>query len=318
MHDASDDSPMTDRLRLRRPEYTGENRCRACTLVNAVALAALVVAIGAWRPVLALVVALVGVAAIWLRGYLIPYTPRFAPRLVARLPERFAAPFFEHPRRSDTLGDVGSGGIGSHDDGSSGIETGGDGNGDATGGIGASDDRATAGDADGGPDAEAVFEALVSASVLAVDDDRLEPTESFASSWRAEMTRLAERSDAALADAVADGVANAESARIERTGSAVFVVVTGADGSVTWLRRPVALAEIGAVRALAETGVPAEIRPIAAHSLCAFLDVCPACDAELVEGAPDDCCGHTLSGLDGDPPPVLACEGCGVVFYQFE
>ncbi|WP_049985257.1 hypothetical protein [Halobellus rufus] len=293
---------MSDRLRLRRPEHTGENRCGACTAVNVVALAALVVLLGLWRPLLAAAVALVGGVAVWLRGYLFPYTPRFAPRLVTRLPPRLARWFDGHERRSDSLGDVRAGGGGDRADER-------DGN-----AVGDGDPLAATTE----PTPDEVFEALVSASVVAVDDDRLEPTASFASSWRAEMTSLADLSDAALADAVADGVATAESARVERAGSDVFVVVTGGDGGVTWLRRPVALAEVGAVRALADTGVPDRLRPAAAHALCAFLDACPDCGEELVESAPEDCCGHTLPDLDGAPPAVLACEACGVVFQEFE
>jgi len=279
---------MTDRFRLRRPEYTGENRCRACTVVNVVALAVLVVIVGVWTPPIALAVGLLGAAAIWLRGYLVPYTPQFAPRLVSRLPARLSSTFFDHPRRSDSLGDMG---------------------GDRNAGSG--------GDV-ADPDAEAVFEALLSASVVVADDERLEPSESFATSWQTEMASLAELSDDALAETVTDTLAAAESARVERTGSSVFVVVTGRDGSVTWLRRPVALAEIGAVRALDETDVPAAVRPLAAHALCAFLDTCPACGGELVESAPDDCCGHTLPDLDEEPPPVLACEDCEVAFYRYD
>lgn len=73
--------------RLHRSEYTGDDRCWPCTAVNLLALAAIagVLAVRDRRP-LAAAVAVGGVVAIGLRGYLIPYTPRFAPRLVASLP----------------------------------------------------------------------------------------------------------------------------------------------------------------------------------------------------------------------------------------
>lgn len=79
---------MSDPLAtLRRPEYTGSNRCWPCTILNAGLLAAAVVALLlARRRRLAAVAASVGVAGITLRGYLLPYTPRIAPRLVAALP----------------------------------------------------------------------------------------------------------------------------------------------------------------------------------------------------------------------------------------
>jgi len=72
---------------LRNPDHTGDHRCVPCTIVN-VALLWLginaLVLLGA--PVVAVGVLVVGLAAIWLRGYLVPYTPQFAPRLVAASP----------------------------------------------------------------------------------------------------------------------------------------------------------------------------------------------------------------------------------------
>lgn len=69
---------LTDHLR--RPEYTGENRCAPCTLVNLVVAA--VVALAVWfllpagvAPALAAIVFVSAVAAIYLRGYLVPGTP---------------------------------------------------------------------------------------------------------------------------------------------------------------------------------------------------------------------------------------------------
>ena len=72
--------------RLRRPEYTGENRCLPCTAVNvslAVAGAGALAAVG--RTGLAAGGLAVALAAIWLRGYLVPGTPELTKRY---LPER--------------------------------------------------------------------------------------------------------------------------------------------------------------------------------------------------------------------------------------
>jgi hypothetical protein len=95
---------VLDLDRLRRPEYTGENRCRACTAVNAAVLLVAVGVVGLRTPLLAGAVGAVGAAAIALRGYLIPFTPRFAPALVAPVP----GGFFDHtaPAASDALSDV--------------------------------------------------------------------------------------------------------------------------------------------------------------------------------------------------------------------
>ncbi|QAU12287.1 hypothetical protein EKH57_05900 [Halorubrum sp. BOL3-1] len=74
-----------------RPEYTGENRCLPCTAVNAVGVAAVAILIGHHRRAFGGLAALAGAAAIWLRGYVVPGTPRFAPRFVAPLPVDFGA-----------------------------------------------------------------------------------------------------------------------------------------------------------------------------------------------------------------------------------
>jgi hypothetical protein len=74
---------------LRRPEYTGENRCLPCTAVNA-AIAVVLGAVLSRRSKPAAAVALAGSAAlIYLRGYLVPGTPaltkRYLPPSVLRL-----------------------------------------------------------------------------------------------------------------------------------------------------------------------------------------------------------------------------------------
>lgn len=67
---------------FRRTEYTGENRCTPCTIVNAVIAIALAVMVWWAAPLDALGSAAAGGAvlvgatgAIWLRGYLVPGTP---------------------------------------------------------------------------------------------------------------------------------------------------------------------------------------------------------------------------------------------------
>lgn len=73
---------------VRRPEYTGENRCLPCTVVN-VLIATVLGAVVSKRSRLggAAVVA-VSLASIYLRGYLVPGTPeltkRYLPRAVLR------------------------------------------------------------------------------------------------------------------------------------------------------------------------------------------------------------------------------------------
>ncbi|WP_122090812.1 hypothetical protein [Halalkalicoccus subterraneus] len=90
---------MSDRIaplveRVRRPEYTGENRCVPCTALNValaiVASALVAIASGG----LAVGVFLVALLAIYLRGYLVPATPWLTARY---FPDRVLARFDAHP-----------------------------------------------------------------------------------------------------------------------------------------------------------------------------------------------------------------------------
>ena len=83
---------------LRKPEFTGENRCVPCTVLN-LGIAAIVVALVARiDPVLAFLVAIPMVASIYLRGYLIPGTPtithRYVPAWILR--------HFDHQEQPET------------------------------------------------------------------------------------------------------------------------------------------------------------------------------------------------------------------------
>ncbi|XVH31864.1 hypothetical protein ACNS7O_01415 [Haloferacaceae archaeon DSL9] len=71
------------------PRYTGENRCWPCTAVNAALVAVVALLVWPLAPLFAVGIASVGGVLIVARGYVVPYTPQFAPKLVARLPVRF-------------------------------------------------------------------------------------------------------------------------------------------------------------------------------------------------------------------------------------
>jgi len=89
---------------LRQPEYTGENRCTPCTIVNTAIAAVLSGGLAAGTGVVAGSAALgvgVGVAcfavcaaAIYLRGYLVPRTPELTKRY---FPDRVLAWFDKEP-----------------------------------------------------------------------------------------------------------------------------------------------------------------------------------------------------------------------------
>ncbi len=72
-----------DRLgfaRFRQPEYTGENRCTPCTVVNVVIAALVSAVVGFLFFPAGVVVAVASVAAIYFRGYLVPGTPTLTKR----------------------------------------------------------------------------------------------------------------------------------------------------------------------------------------------------------------------------------------------
>ncbi|MFC5366736.1 hypothetical protein [Salinirubrum litoreum] len=75
--------------RLRRPEYVGANRCWPCTILNLGIVCIVGVSLTLVSLPVALLVVVVGAVLVALRGYVVPYTPEFAPRLVAYLPVEF-------------------------------------------------------------------------------------------------------------------------------------------------------------------------------------------------------------------------------------
>jgi len=85
--------------RVRRPEYTGENRCVPCTATNVViaAVAAAVVWVsvpGTLGPALGGALLVGSLGAIYLRGYLVPGTPWFTRTY---FPDWLLAAFDKHP-----------------------------------------------------------------------------------------------------------------------------------------------------------------------------------------------------------------------------
>lgn len=93
-------STQTDSLlsRIHQPEYTGENRCTPCTVVNVAIAIALGAVAAIVSPLLAPVVLGLSLAAIYLRGYLVPGTPQLTKRY---FPERVLRWFDKAPARTD-------------------------------------------------------------------------------------------------------------------------------------------------------------------------------------------------------------------------
>ncbi|ELZ65124.1 hypothetical protein C457_16522 [Haloferax prahovense DSM 18310] len=79
---------------LRRPEYTGENRCFPCTVVNAVIAVVASVVVSLVSPIVGVAMFAASGAAIYYRGYLVPGTPQLTKRF---LPEPVLAAFGKRP-----------------------------------------------------------------------------------------------------------------------------------------------------------------------------------------------------------------------------
>ncbi|WP_255171112.1 hypothetical protein [Natrononativus amylolyticus] len=69
---------------LRQPQYTGSDRCWPCTLGNVAFLVLLSLVVAPVSVTGGGLVLLVGGATIWLRGYLVPYTPQITAALFER------------------------------------------------------------------------------------------------------------------------------------------------------------------------------------------------------------------------------------------
>lgn len=282
---------------LSRSEYTGENRCWPCTVLNALLVGLFCVVVGRRRRGLAVLGAAVGAVAIYLRGYVVPYTPVFAPRLTDALglTSGHATPGSGH-RSPDHDGDASLLAVG----------------------TGRDVDEAAG---------EELFGTLLEVGVLAAEGETVTLSAAVEERWEAEMADLRALGDDALAQATLDASAAVDAWPVADdswvtavTGERRYVVLSDGSDSVageTWLERPVAIAETAAVRALeAEIDDP-ETRRRAASAMRVFLETCPDCGTELVETTTAVCCGASGSASNR-PHEVLACPECDVRVHTFD
>ncbi|WP_435332570.1 hypothetical protein [Haloarchaeobius sp. TZWWS8] len=87
--------------RIRRPEYTGENRCIPCTATNLVIGAGLTAGAFVVAPIASVPVAVTSIAMIYFRGYLIPGTPELTKRY---FPDWLLRKFDRGPTQFDPTG----------------------------------------------------------------------------------------------------------------------------------------------------------------------------------------------------------------------
>lgn len=84
---------------FKQKEYTGENRCLPCTIVNLAIAAVLALFAGLVAAELGIAVFVVAVLAIYFRGYLVPGTPTLTKQY---LPHSVLALFDKHPVHENT------------------------------------------------------------------------------------------------------------------------------------------------------------------------------------------------------------------------
>ncbi|WP_458205264.1 hypothetical protein [Haladaptatus sp. NG-SE-30] len=215
---------------------------------------------------------LVGGGVIALRGYLVPGTPQFAPRITDVLEaERYRQGTTDRPAEVGSL-------------------------------VGELDDDAS----------EQVVETLLDAGVVHAVGDSLHLDEGFRTDWRAAMTSVR---DADLGRAVREATPQPVDVELAEGGDWV-IISTGGLESEQWLTRPVAIAEVAAVRALAGYGIDPDVGVQSASALRAFLHDCPNCDVELEATTASGCCGSERSSLS-PPDDVLACPSCDQRVFTF-
>ena len=329
--DALRDSAAT----LADPEHTGENRCLPCTLVNVVGVAVVAGLLSRRRRSLGLLASVIGGATIWLRGYVVPGTPRFAPRLVAPLPIDIG-PDHRAGLDSGSLADDAVTVEADEDDART-IETAGDDartvqaeaddpkadetdtdpERDADSDPGhdtgiAPSDGVTRGEGDGDGDAidpKTLMATLVDAGALVDDGETLRLDESFRTATYDRIAALRRGSDETLAERAA-AVAGPD---IDGQVHEGRILLAGQRDA--WLSRPIALAETAAAETLRERGVDDGVARGAARPLRAFLDTCPACDGSVRDTTLRNCCGGP-GGVSGNPErAVRACADCDAVVF---
>lgn len=316
---------------LKNPEYTGENRCVPCTVVNALIAVAVSGLAALALPPLGLVVLAVSALLIYFRGYLVPGTPELTKRY---LPARVLTAFGKNPvaeRRAtefvDGEGDGDSDGVaaGAGDAGESGAS------GDA-GESGASDD---AGDSEASDDAdseEPTFETvkkiqrrreqsvdpvsfLREADVLAPgDDDDPQLTAAFAD--RARERTVAYR-DGEVETAVIRDIFGADPddvAERDREYPAYEIGVR----IRKWPSEGALIADAATHEVLGEyaegwSEVPPEQRADVLEWLRGLRDACPVCDGEITfsDDVIESCCGQF-------EVTTIACTDCGERLREFD
>jgi len=263
---------------------TGENRCWPCTVLNLGLVGVLSLFLRAReRSLAALLTAVVGVAVVYLRGYLVPYTPEFAPWLLSAspIPDEWFHGGSSH--RETTREDR------------------------------TREESESLAD-DVGMDGKTVLRELSAAGVIEFEGERLFLSEAVDSAWYERMDELADRSLDALSATVQESIKQVDHAEPYVEDDADWIAL-GSDHKQL-LPRPVAVAELAAYEVLGETIDDERLRVAGAEAFRMFLDRCPVCGSELVESSSVSCCGGHL-GPRQNPDETLVCPTCEQRLYTF-
>lgn len=288
--------PMTDGGvldRLRRPAYTGSNRCYPCTIVNiviAVVLASallvggLLLRLEVWLAAgMAIVILAVSLGAVALRGYLVPGTPWLTRNYLP-------APVFRWFEARKPGGGVAT---------------------QASASASASTPTASPSTPSSSGASAPIEDVLERAGVVTecadVDDLCLAP--SFERAWfeRIESIRDAEVERTAIADLLGMEV---EALSIERFGDPVVARFDGRDVG-QWPSRAAFLADAAAAETMPDwldgwDDLAVDRKGHLLQATRAFLERCPACDGpvSIGEEAVRSCCRSI-------PVGAVTCDACG-------
>lgn len=270
--------------RLHQPEYTGENRCTPCTIVN-VALTVVGSGLLAFvSPPLGGVALVGGLGLVYFRGYLVPYTPTLTKRY---LPDSVLRRFDKHPAAQQPT---------HHVEDQHGSE---------------SENQVE--DID-------IERTLYSLGVITecdqVDDLCLHPE--FERAWRDAIADISEK-ETMTADIreLLDLDADDEHVIEERGGQAAIVMI---DGNLVgqWESDAALTADLAADRVLREWTNQWEQfhvvnRSELLNSLRMFIETCPECDAPVSVGQEtvESCC-RSFDVV------AVACDQCGSRLFEIE
>ena len=265
--------------RIRKPEYTGENRCTPCTILNVLIAVGLAAVIAVATGSIIAGAAIIGTAAvlIYLRGYLVPGTPTLTQKY---FPERILRLFDKAPAIETDLESTKDEDNAEYDD----IAT-------------LLDDSGVVEDC--------------------ADDDDLCLTDSFGETWWRRIREFRDEDSALDHLASVLDVDPDELAVDDGTDGDRFDVTFEDDRIGGWNSRAAFLADLAAEPTLAEWIDDWEVlddreRTQTIASLRAFLESCPDCEGALtpVENTVKSCCSSSIVTVEVD------CQDCGARVFD--